>query len=1148
MTPAVVVGRGRVRIAAHAAKEGLLRTTTPGFSIHRALSYLSLGCALGACAPDSQVTTEVTRAATQRSPGAPGATRTMTLITGDRVTVSGADRRVQITPGLGRAHVTFSIERDRDHLSVTPSDVEALVAGGQVDPALFDIDELLASGYDDARRADLPLLVTGAPGGASVAARPRTPGLTIDRTLPAVDAIALRQDKASGGAALAAFIAPPSAQLAGTVNGAKLWLDRVRRPVLEHSVPQIGAPAAYARGFTGAGVRVAVLDTGIDTTHPDLADRVVAAENLTDDGGDPLDNFGHGTHVASIIAGTGAASGGRYRGVAPGVELLNGRVCIQEFCPTSAILAGIVWAVVEQHAPIVSISIGGPDTPAIDPLEDAINTLSAQHGTLFVVAAGNSGEPLTVESPSSADAALAVGAVDRDDQLAAFSSRGPRVGDHAIKPEVSARGVDIVAARAAGVPPIGTPTGDGAYQALSGTSMATPHVAAAAAILLQQHPGWTGAQLKAQLMATAQPRPALSAFEQGAGRIDVDRATRQHVTSEPASLSLGVASFPHDDDPILARSVRYRNDGPAPVTLALAASLVTGQGASLPGGVTVAPATVTIAAGGVADVVVTVDSRGDAPDAAYTGALVASGGDLRVVTPIALEREPESYDLTLRAVDGTGAPAFALVAVAPATPLGRRLRVDGETTLRLPRGSYVVSASVFGADFSSLAYPGLVLVGDTTIVLDGQRARPFAVTIPDRPLDVTSLAWLFFDARNDRAIGDFGFDGDGRAGQLGPEVAPDAFLSWVWASAAPADPTDGEELFQLAHAERGHMVTGWSQVIPERELGTVQVRHAGQDEAIYEKSTLALVEDGAALHDSMVLELAAHTGPFERTEHYYGPGFRWLQLAFDSRVIDDPEFPTTIASEEGVRTYRPGQRTVELWNQAPFGPAFPERFGSRGSLTAQRLFPGASRAGDTLRLVPSMVSGQSAPAHEVSTTATHQRSALFRDGELVVERVDADNPRLPPTVVPPGAATYRFEQELTRSEADFELSTHVAATWTFRSQHIDDEERPLALPTLRFRPRLDDHNRSAARVVLLPVAIERPAGAATPPIAHARFEVSFDDGGHWTRVPSFLVGDQAFALIVHRPGARFVSLRGAAGDVAGNAVEQTILRAYAIAP
>lgn len=107
---------------------------------------------------------------------------------------------------------------------------------------------------------------------------------------------------------------------------------------------------------------------------------------------DTTDKYGHGTHVASIAAGTGARSKGRFKGVAPGAELLNGKVLSDEgYGDDSGIIAGMEWAA-EQGADVVNLSLGGGDTPEADPMEAEINKLSAEKGILFAVAAGNEGE------------------------------------------------------------------------------------------------------------------------------------------------------------------------------------------------------------------------------------------------------------------------------------------------------------------------------------------------------------------------------------------------------------------------------------------------------------------------------------------------------------------------------------------------------------------------------------------------------------------------------------------------------------------------------------------------------------------------------------------------------------------------------------
>jgi subtilisin family serine protease len=153
----------------------------------------------------------------------------------------------------------------------------------------------------------------------------------------------------------------------------------------------------------------------IDATLPDFAGKIAVSENFTSASG--TDDV---TQVASTIAGSGARSGGRYKGLALGAKLAIGRVC-QYRCQESAILAGMEWAA--RIVPVVNLSVGGEDSPDIDPPEQGFNDLTTAHGTLFVIAAGNSGGRGggTVDSPASADAVLAVGAVDDQDRLALFT-------------------------------------------------------------------------------------------------------------------------------------------------------------------------------------------------------------------------------------------------------------------------------------------------------------------------------------------------------------------------------------------------------------------------------------------------------------------------------------------------------------------------------------------------------------------------------------------------------------------------------------------------------------------------------------------------------------------------------------------------------
>ncbi|HTV18931.1 MAG TPA: S8 family serine peptidase, partial [Polyangiaceae bacterium] len=430
----------------------------------------------------------------QQPAAAPSSPQQVTLITGDRIVVSG-DRfeSVRVQPGPGRQHVKFVTQRQpsasgKTHLFVIPDDAAPLVQSGKVDRRLFDVTLLVESRYDDAHRDSLPFIVTY-PRTSSARALPNplprtVAGTRAGRNLPSVNGISVTSPKAqvrqvwnavvAGSVPGAAPGAAPGARAAVSEPIGKIWLDALHQPVLDQSVPQIGAPAAWALGYEGDGVTVAVLDTGVDDTHPDLIDTVVVSENFTEVPN--VDTVGHGTHVASIIAGSGEASGGLYRGVAPGVQLLSGKVCEDFGCLESSMIAGMQWAAAEEGARVVNLSIGGVDTPGMDPLEETVDTLTAQYGTLFVISAGNDYPFYPVGTPGSAAAALTVAAVERDDSVAYFSSRGMTV-DGALKPDIAAPGVDIVAARAAGTE-LGELVGDD-YVKLSGTSMAAPHVAGA---------------------------------------------------------------------------------------------------------------------------------------------------------------------------------------------------------------------------------------------------------------------------------------------------------------------------------------------------------------------------------------------------------------------------------------------------------------------------------------------------------------------------------------------------------------------------------------------------------------------------------------------------------------------------------------------
>lgn len=1067
--------------------------------------------------------------------------RSVTLITGDRVTVTTTEHggTVITHAAPGREHIGFITRQDSDDVIVIPRDVGELVGGGQLDLDLFNVSYLLANGYDDASQPDIPLLITGgaassqlrgSPGvAAELRSRIASPDTAVTHVLPALGVVAARQHKTASTSSVLAELARSPDRV--------VWLDRRYQLMLDHSVPQTGAPTAWASGFTGAGVVVAVLDSGIDATHPDLAGVVVDAQNFADDALTANDTVGHGTHVASTIAGSGAASGGRLRGVAPDAQLLNGRVC-DRFCLTSAVLAGIEWAAITKRAPIINMSFGGPDSPGIDPVEAAIDQLSAEYGTLFVVAAGNSGV-LSVSSPSTADAALSVGSVDRAGELATTSSRGPRPGDGAVKPEITAPGVQIVAALAAGVEPIGTPI-NAFYTRLSGTSMATPHVAGAAAILRQQHPQWTGEQLKSALVGTANPHPELGVTEQGAGQLDVARASRQTFTAEPAAVNFGLAAFPHDDDPPLTRKVAYRNAGTEPVTLSIQGSL-TGAGAAAPGMVTLSASSLTIPAGGDAELIITVDTRGERADVVYSGTVIASAGEQRIITPISVEREREFFDLTVTTLDRDGEPAGGIGFVTSVEPAGTRgsvgLLIRANRTVRIPANTYSVSLVAGGGQTSLvLVYPRFALSETTTLVLDGRQAELISVGVSGVPLEVMDSELTVWDS----VIGEsFSASGPGpiATGHFGPEAAPGELFSALAVAGLPVGSTDGAEIYLLSRRENDRVITGWNETIASSQLARVRTTHSGDDEIAYLKHIVP-VPDGVPTGGlSFAFAEAIYRGPFKRTEYYYGDRIRWASVL--ETLLDFEGDLVTAAVVQGPLLPRRERDVLERWNRAPFGPAF---------TNATR----ANRTGDLLSVSPHLFSEVSSPSR-IGTSVGTFRVSLFRNGALVDEIAgeSSGNFTLPPVQVPPERAIYRLEAESTRHElVPVELSREVRATWTFSSRHAPGTvPEVLPLPVLRFAPELDLHNHAPRRFPLaLPVLIGRPPGAARPTITNVAVEASFDDGATWRPVIGVRTDDRWRGLVIHPPGATFVSLRGSARDADGTRVEQTIIRAYKLAP
>jgi serine protease AprX len=310
---------------------------------------------------------------------------------------------------------------------------------------------------------------------------------------------------------------------------------------------QVWAGAGGLAKLSGLGVTVAVIDSGFDPNHHALKGRVLQTVDFT--GGDGVDKFGHGTHVAAIIAGQRGltADTQMYQGVAPGAYLLNLRVLGNDGSGSAAdVIEAIDWAVdhrQQYNIRVINLSLGAPvlqpyrDDPVCAAVERAVRA-----GIFVVAAAGNHGQTADgkrimggIGSPGNSPYALTVGALDTkgtaergDDVVAPFSSSGPTRYDLVIKPDLVAPGRRVTSAEAAGsLLSVNFPdqhiagTGANAYIRGSGTSMATAVVSGAAALLIQERPGLRPLTTRAALELTSTFLPAAGLVQGGAGSLNV---------------------------------------------------------------------------------------------------------------------------------------------------------------------------------------------------------------------------------------------------------------------------------------------------------------------------------------------------------------------------------------------------------------------------------------------------------------------------------------------------------------------------------------------------------------------------------------------------------------------------------------------------
>ncbi|MGC4941732.1 S8 family serine peptidase [Kribbella sp. DT2] len=1080
---------------------------------------------------------------------------TVTLITGDKVVVHGSD--VQIEPKV--QGTAFSVRRDAGRVTVVPSTVGDLVPS-VLDPALFDVTGLVEMQYDDAHRADLPVITQGAPAGARA-------GLRAPRELASVGAVAGTLAKDGG----------PLAWLTSRRAPTKIWLDRklaatsvsssAASPSTSASAPdqylqQVQAPAAWARGLDGRGVKVAVLDTGVDSGHPALAGKVTAAENFTTsaeenhsnregpaetngegDRASAEDDNGHGTHVASLVVGNGAGSDGARQGIAPAAELISGKVLAADgFGQESWVIAGMEWAAA-QGADVVNLSLSSTPGDGDDLVSTALDRLTESSGTLFVAAAGNRGNfgatPYTIGSPGIAASALTVGAVDAAGQQANFSSEGPTKGTYRLKPDLAAPGVEIPGARA------GARDGD-LYVPMSGTSQATPLVTGAAALLLQESPAKTWQQLKTAVVASTVPAGA--GWTLGNGRLDL--AHQPTLSTDLASLDFGYLR--HPDKQPRSQVVTVTNSGTTPVTLPVTDVERTPTAVTAPAeAVTAEPSTLTVPAGGTASTRITVDPA-LLPDDRWEGTV--SLGALRLA--LGLYDEPPRYDLTVKVLDRNGTPYAGgkVTAFDYVTGNSNNLTLDAQGTAkaRLAPGRWSLLSAVTtpaSTDAAPLstdagARPGearpatfalagtaeLAITGDTTYVIDARKAQALRTpTLDGQPTRLAESAVSVSRHSASRGVSDFWF--------FTPEqiAAGTVFIQ-------PTTKLTGSGSFEAANRWRLEP-TG---------------KPRPSDPAAYE---LLLVKDRFPLPAKLTRQDVARMARVDNTfGSISGTGEQVLTRAWSTkesgvgwvnrRTIQVPSHQLELLTAD------PGA----LWNQcltATTGTDLCDRenlpFPARAQVDrsfAQTLHPTMFVAShsQTSMFVDVGLGDAFHRGKPPASAYQERRIALSRENTPVGEAASG-SAYFP---VPRESARFRLEQSWTLDPAVFPTANKASTVWNYTSAAPDPTKAtgvPPALLEIGYDAAVDGFGRAPAwRPLTIDLLVDHLTGSTASRVTGAKLWYSSDNGRRWTQALVVPVGGKYTALVPPwsvLPG-KTLSLRAVATDAAGGSIDQTVLNAIPV--
>ena len=460
----------------------------------------------------------------------------------------------------------------------------------------------------------------------------------------------------------------------------------------------------------------------------------------------------------------------------------------------------------------------------------------------------------------------------------------------------------------------------------------------------------------------------------------------------------------------------------------------------------VEPQGITVPAGGEAVATLTADTRVPGALGVYSGAVVATSGAVRVRTPLAVDKEAERYNLTIRHLDRRGAvPVDYTTNVQGLDRVsgGPNFDPDGTLTLRLPAGRYHLYSAIHTPtaagplDVSALAQPLFLLDHDAELMLDAREAKPMRVRVPEQSAQ-SAAAVVLYERRAPEGLGLLGALVSPNlehiyTAHLGSSVPDDELVSSVhsqWGKPGAAGLfIDSPYAYHLAWFQRGRYWTGFDRTVKERDLAVVHGEYRtpmpGRTGLVFAG---AFPLDGDIGGSSFGFQFRL---PFERTEYYLADDTRW-QTEFQTIEPDTGAFETSHVKP--LFELRRGRHSTEVWGRAVYGPAFPDVEGSPSQWVDRHHGGGSSEssigtAQDSDAIAVSVpVYNDFSDDHEGFSREDTGRTSLYLDGELIGE---TDRAGLGDFGVPDADAEYRLEVSGARPSYA-EVSTEVSATWTFR--------------------------------------------------------------------------------------------------------------------